>query len=326
MSTVTNGSEGVTLTVANDGPPISADERERIFEPFMRLDEARSLDSRWQRSRAGHRAFDHDCTRWDDRRHGEGRRRRIQGLVPTRACGRMNFGALALMIAAGLIGPLLAAPHRFCPPVVVGEIAAGMVIGTSGFNWVDPTDPVLTGLAAIGFALLMFVVGTHLPVRDPRLRTVAVSGSLIAASVAVLAIVAGEIMSHLVGLDRPAILAVLLATSSGAVALPVLQGLGRHDHAILVTTAWIAIADVATVLALPLVLANGRLGRVLLGGALVVASGVVIFSRLAPSGHTRRRGGCGRCRTTAAGDSICVSPCWRCSRAHGWQIDSARRS
>jgi Kef-type K+ transport system membrane component KefB len=161
--------------------------------------------------------------------------------------------------------------------VVVGEIAAGMVIGTSGFNWVDPTDPVLTGLAAIGFALLMFVVGTHLPVRDPRLRTVAVTGLLIAASVALLAIVAGEVMSHLVGLDRPAILAVLLATSSGAVALPVLQGLGRDDHAILVTTAWIAIADVATVLALPLVLANGRLGRVLLGGALVVASGVVIF-------------------------------------------------
>ena len=28
----------------NDGPPIPDDERERIFEPFMRLDEARSLD------------------------------------------------------------------------------------------------------------------------------------------------------------------------------------------------------------------------------------------------------------------------------------------
>lgn len=35
----------VTLVVANDGPPIPADELERIFEPFMRLDEARSLDA-----------------------------------------------------------------------------------------------------------------------------------------------------------------------------------------------------------------------------------------------------------------------------------------
>src|SRR3954468_928282 len=115
----------------------------------------------------------------------------------------MNFGALALMVAAGLIGPLVAARHRFAAPVVVGEIAAGMLIGTSGFNWIDPTDPVLTGLAAIGFALLICAPAAHLPVRDPRLRTVAVAGSVIAATVAVLAVVAGEVMSHLVGLDRP---------------------------------------------------------------------------------------------------------------------------
>jgi len=190
----------------------------------------------------------------------------------------MNFGALALMIAAGLVGPLLAAaPGRLGPPIVVGEIAAGMLIGSGGLGWVDPTDPVLTGLAAIGFALLMFVVGTHLPVRDRQLRTVVVVGLMITAAVCVVAVIAGEIMSHLVGLNRPAILAVLLATSSGAVGLPVLQGLDRADRPILVATAWIAIADVVTVLALPLVLANGRLGRVLLGSALVVLTGAVML-------------------------------------------------
>jgi len=198
----------------------------------------------------------------------------------------MNFGALALMIAAGLLGPLLAAPRRFGLPMVVGEIAAGMVIGVGGLNWIDPNDPALRGLAAIGFALLMFVVGTHLPVRDSQLRTVLVAGSVIAAIVGVLAVVAAEIMSHVVGLDRPGILAVLIATSSGAIALPVLQALGRSDHALLVTTAWVAIADVATVLALPLVLANGRLGRVVFGGCLVVLSGVVLlFTARAIRGH-----------------------------------------
>ena len=34
----------VVLTVANDGAPIPDDDRERIFEPFVRLDEARSRD------------------------------------------------------------------------------------------------------------------------------------------------------------------------------------------------------------------------------------------------------------------------------------------
>ncbi len=47
-STVTvamrRATQTVTLVVANDGEPIPETERERIFEPFYRLDEARSLD------------------------------------------------------------------------------------------------------------------------------------------------------------------------------------------------------------------------------------------------------------------------------------------
>jgi signal transduction histidine kinase len=41
---VSSNGTGSTLSVSNDGPPIPAEDRERIFEPFMRLDEARSLD------------------------------------------------------------------------------------------------------------------------------------------------------------------------------------------------------------------------------------------------------------------------------------------
>ena len=41
---VSGDENGATLSVMNDGPPIPDSERERIFEPFMRLDEARSLD------------------------------------------------------------------------------------------------------------------------------------------------------------------------------------------------------------------------------------------------------------------------------------------
>lgn len=185
----------------------------------------------------------------------------------------MNFAALALVMAAGLVGPLLASAHRFAPPVIVGEIAAGVIIGASGFGWVDHTDPLLNGLANIGFALLMFVVGTHLPVRDQRLRSALAVGAAIAATVAILAIGAGLLLSPVVGFHRPAVLAVVLTTSSGAVALPVMQGLGRSDRSVVVTTAWIAIADVATVLALPVVLATGGLLRVVSGGVLVVLAG-----------------------------------------------------
>jgi Kef-type K+ transport system membrane component KefB len=189
----------------------------------------------------------------------------------------VNFAALALVMAAGLTGPLLASAHRLAPPVIVGEIAAGVIIGTSGFGWVDHADPLLNGLANIGFALLMFVVGTHLPVRDHGLRSALAVGAAIAATVAALATGAGLLLAPVVGLDRPAVLAVVLTTSSGAVALPILQGLGRTDRSAVVTTAWIAIADVATVLALPVVLATGGLLRVVSGGVLVVLAGGVLL-------------------------------------------------
>src|SRR5690242_10902225 len=82
----------------------------------------------------------------------------------------MTFGTLTLIVVAGLAGPALAGLRGRAVPAVVGEIVAGVVIGASGFGWIDATDPVLEFLAAVGFAMLMFVVGTRLPLRDPNLR------------------------------------------------------------------------------------------------------------------------------------------------------------
>ncbi len=41
---VTQETNGVVLTVVNDGPAVPTGDLVRIFEPFMRLDEARTLD------------------------------------------------------------------------------------------------------------------------------------------------------------------------------------------------------------------------------------------------------------------------------------------
>ncbi len=216
----------------------------------------------------------------------------------------MDFRVLALVMAAGLVGPLLSSVHRLAPPVVVGEIAAGIALGHSGLGWVNPNEPFLNGLATLGFALLMFIVGTHLPVRDAKLRTALTVGIGVTATTGVLAAATGVALARVVGLDRPALLAVLLATSSGAAALPIIDELGRHDHVGLTATVWIGFADVMTVLALPLVLATGQLGRVMLGGVLVIGSAAALYFA---ARQMRGRAVVGRLRAL--------------SRERGWGLD-----
>ena len=95
-----------------------------------------------------------------------------------------GFGVLALIGAAALLGPLLAARSAWHVPVVAGELAAGVLLGPTVSGLVGPADPTLSLLADIGFALVMFVAGTQVPIRDARLRPALRTGALRALAVA----------------------------------------------------------------------------------------------------------------------------------------------
>ncbi|CPR12135.1 transporter, monovalent cation:proton antiporter-2 (CPA2) family protein [Mycobacterium bohemicum DSM 44277] len=82
-----------------------------------------------------------------------------------------GFHTLALLTAVGFAGPLLASIPRLRIPAIIGELAAGLVIGKTGFDVVDASDPTFRLFANIGFGLVMFVVGTHVPVRGGQLRS-----------------------------------------------------------------------------------------------------------------------------------------------------------
>src|SRR5258708_22074945 len=122
----------------------------------------------------------------------------------------MSYGTLALVVAVGLLGPLVALlPTRLAPPVVVGEIAAGVIFGRTGTGTIVATQPTLSFLADIGFALLMFIVATNVPLRDKRLRSSARRGLLAAAIAAGLSIALSPLLATVSGLHEPGILAVL---------------------------------------------------------------------------------------------------------------------
>jgi Kef-type K+ transport system membrane component KefB len=131
----------------------------------------------------------------------------------------MSLGTLALIGICGLCGPLLSAGARGAIPVVVGEILAGVVIGHAGFNAIDTSNPTLTFLADIGFAMLMFNAGLNVPLRDERVRSSLGRGTLTAGIVTILAVAAGLLVSRIGATGHPAIYTVLIASGSAAVVL-----------------------------------------------------------------------------------------------------------
>ena len=82
----------------------------------------------------------------------------------------MTFAQLALVCAVAVVGPVLSLPSWAHVPVEVGELAVGLALGNTGLRVFTATDPTFAFLGEIGFALVMFVVGTHVPVRSEGLR------------------------------------------------------------------------------------------------------------------------------------------------------------
>jgi Kef-type K+ transport system membrane component KefB len=188
-----------------------------------------------------------------------------------------GFGTLALLSAVGFAGPLLAALPRLRIPVVVGELTAGLVVGRTGFGLVDPTNSTFQLFANIGFALVMFVVGTHVRVRGNKMRSVLPLAFARAALCGAVAAVLGAGLAAEFGVGHAALYAVLMASSSAALALPVIDSLRLRGPAVLSVTAQIAIADTACIVLLPLVIDIRRLPTAALGALVIAGCAVVLF-------------------------------------------------
>jgi len=202
-----------------------------------------------------------------------------------------GFGlqTLAVLAVVGLAGPLLAMVPRLRIPVVIGEIAAGLLVGKTGFGIVDPTDPTFALLAYIGFALVMFVVGTHVPIRDATLRSAIPVALMRAVLIGAIAAALGAAMAAFFDTGHPALYAVLMASSSAALALPVIDQLGLDGPPVLAVTTQIAIADTVSIIALPLVIQPQQAPRTALGALAVAGCAIVLFFGLRAVDRRRLR-------------------------------------
>jgi Kef-type K+ transport system membrane component KefB len=189
----------------------------------------------------------------------------------------VSFETLVVIVLAGLGGPLLGIAGRWFVPVVVGEILAGVLVGPAVLGLVDPANGTVAFLGEVGFAMLMLTVGMHLPLRDRRLGAALREGTLLAGGVAVLAVPAGLLAASVTGTGHAAVYAVLLASGSAAVLLPALEETGLAGREVMVVMAQVTVADVVTILSVPVVLQPARVGHAALGALLVAAAATALF-------------------------------------------------
>ncbi|MCU1414367.1 MAG: sodium:proton antiporter [Microbacteriaceae bacterium] len=203
----------------------------------------------------------------------------------------MSFATLALVVAVGLLGPLLAGRATWNISVVIGELAGGLLIGASGFHLVDSSEPTFALLASIGFGLTMFVVGSRVPVRDPLVRGVLGRSVIGAVVVGVIAAGCAIALAAIFHTGHVALYGVIIASSSAALVLPVVSSLGMKGPAILRLTVQVAIADAACIIALPLAIDPAHAGRAALGVGVIAACAIVLYLVLRfldRRGHRRR--------------------------------------
>ena len=182
----------------------------------------------------------------------------------------MDLGPLALILACALLGPALALAGRGMVPIVVGELLAGVLLGRTALRVINPDESSLALIYAVGFATLMFTVGTRVPLRDERLRTAVGRGAAAVAVTVVLAVGAG-LAAHAIASGPWLVYAVVITSSSAAIALPVIEDLQLEGEAVLTAMAWITIADVLATVAIPLALIPRHAGKAALGAIIVAA-------------------------------------------------------
>ena len=195
--------------------------------------------------------------------------------------------ALLTITALAFVIPLLTKRlDRFGIPTVVYEIIAGMIVGSSGLNLIEPSQT-LTFLAEFGFAFLMFLSGLELDLRllnpnrpsmegEHRMTQALPVGVMIFLGTILMAFSATLLFSPPGTSSNPLLLGLILSTTSLGVVVPVLKERDltgtRFGQYILVAS---SIADFATLLMLTVVIAV--LSRGLTLDLLLIPSLLLIF-------------------------------------------------
>jgi Kef-type K+ transport system membrane component KefB len=183
--------------------------------------------------------------------------------------------SLFVVFAAAQIGAEIA--QRLKLPGVVGEIAAGCVVGPSVLGWVVPNEA-LDVLAEIGVILLLFSVGLETRIAD--LKRVGASALLVGVLGVLIPFALGALWAHGSGFEWNKSLfvaAAFVATSAGITArvLQQLGALGRIESRVILGAA--VIDDILAMLLLGVVVSLQAGGGLRIGSLLTILAEAIGF-------------------------------------------------
>jgi Kef-type K+ transport system membrane component KefB len=156
--------------------------------------------------------------------------------------------------------------------VSVGEILIGVLFGSSGLKKIPLGSPSLHLIANIGFAMVMMVAGSHIDMkaitRAPVMREALINQAAVIAVATPLAF----LISYLTGFHFTWLYLVLLSSSSAALVLPIFAARSQtpNNDGISVLLTQVAIADLLSVIAVPLVLGSNHVFKIIIGSILVI--------------------------------------------------------
>jgi Kef-type K+ transport system membrane component KefB len=193
-----------------------------------------------------------------------------------------SFGGLLVVVLVAFAAPfVLGLLPRIRLPSVVLEIIAGIVVGPSVLGWVS-VDPTITVISTLGLGFLLFLAGLEIDFARLRGRVLRRTATGYAASFGLAVVVAlGLRAAGLV--ETPLLVAIVLASTSLGVLIPVLKDAGESGSALgQVVIAAGSIADFGAIILLS-VLFTGEGGTgatlLLIGGLLAVAGALLVVVR-----------------------------------------------
>jgi Kef-type K+ transport system membrane component KefB len=213
-----------------------------------------------------------------------------------------SFGGLLIVTAIAFAAPfVLGLLPRLRLPSVVLEIVAGIVVGPSVLGWVT-VDATIEVVATIGLAFLLFLAGLEIDFDRLRGRVLRLSAVSYAASFAIaVAVSLGLSAGGLV--DTPLLVAIVLASTSLGVLIPVLKDAGQSGSTLgqLVIAAG-SIADFGAIILLSVLFSGegGTGATLLLIGCLLALAAVVLVVALGAERSMRIRADLLRLQDTTA--------------------------